>query len=349
MPNPAPEHDLLLRAARGEHTPRTPVWLMRQAGRYDPEYQRIRSASGLELEDLFCRPDYAAEITILPLRLGVDALILYQDILTPLGPLGAPFVFRPGPLLETPVRTPADVKQLEPYEVSEELWFVPDSIHRVLDETGRRVPLIGFAGAPWTLAAFLIEGQSPGATGAQARSFLQDHPEAAHELLGRLSDLTAAYLRMQIDAGVHIVQLFESCADLLTDEQYETFALPYQQRVFDRIGDAVPRIIFAKAISNPDLLRRSGAEVLSLSEQADLAAARRDLPPSIAVQGNVDNQLLLNGPPEAIDRAVFQCLEAGGGQGHILNLGHGILKGTPFEHVVRFINAARQHAESAAR
>lgn len=282
MTSAALDNDLLLRAARGERTERTPVWLMRQAGRYDPEYQRIRAASGLDLEDLFCRPDYAAEITVLPLRLGVDAAILYQDILTPLGPLGAPFIFRPG------------------------------------------------------------------SNGAHVRAFVEQHPEALHRLLDLLAQMTGEYLRMQIDAGAHVVQLFESCANLLSSDEYETFALPYQQRIFEHIGDIVPRIIFAKDLLDPDMLRQSGADVLSISDRVDLATTGRSMPESVAVQGNVDNQLLLNGPPEAIERAVKACLRAGGRRGHILNLGHGILKGTPFEHVQCFLNAARQHnAENA--
>jgi uroporphyrinogen decarboxylase len=336
-----PSNDLLVRAARGEHTVRTPVWLMRQAGRYDPEYQRIRAEAGLELEDLFHRPDHAATITVLPMRFGVDGAILFQDILTPLAPLGTPFVFRPGPVLDSPVRTPKDVERLEPFDVREQLAFVPESIERVLDLLDGEAPLIGFAGAPWTLAAFLIEGGSPSKSDGHVAAFIRNHPEAAHRLLSLLASMTGDYLRMQIESGVHMLQLFESCADLLSPQAYREFALPYQQQVFEHIGGEVPRIIFAKGTVDPQDLLASGAEVLSVSEKADLRQLRNALPQTVALQGNVDNMLLRDGPIDAIEHAVRDCIDAGGSRGHILNLGHGILKDTPLEHVIRFIETAK--------
>lgn len=239
------------------------------------------------------------------------------------------------------MRTPDDVARLELFDVREHLAFVPESIERVLALLGGEAPLIGFAGAPWTLAAFLIEGRSPSQSGGNVAAFLRDHPEAAHRLLSLLASMTGDYLRMQIEHGVHMVQLFESCADLLSPEQYREFALPYQQRVFEHIGEEVPRIVFAKgAVHLLDLLA-SGADVLSVSEQADVCELRKILPDTIALQGNVDNLLLRDGPIDAIEEGVRHCIFAGESRGHILNLGHGILKDTPLEHVVRFIKTAK--------
>ena len=172
----APVNDLLLRAARRERTERTPVWLMRQAGRFDPKYLAIRDRCGLELEDLFRDPELACEITLLPIRFGVDAAILFQDILTPLAPLGARFVYRPGPVLERPIRGRRDIDRLRALDPRDELSFVSTSIKLVLSELKGALPLIGFAGAPLTLATFMIEGRSPGAKADQTRQLMQQDP-----------------------------------------------------------------------------------------------------------------------------------------------------------------------------
>ena len=338
---PTPDNDLLLRAARRESTGRPPVWLMRQAGRFDPEYQRIRRECGLELEDLFRHAEKAAEITLLPVRLGVDAAILFQDILTPLTPAGAAFVFRPGPVLERPVESAADLDRLRSYDVHEHLPFVPQSIRGALNRLNGRVPLLGFAGAPLTLLTFVIGGGSPGADASKTKAMMAESPAAVHAALSLLAGVTADYLAMQAHAGVHAVQLFESCADLFTRAEYRTFALPYQRAAFSRVGGRIPTILFAKDQPDVDLMADSGATVISLGSGVDLAAAKERLGGRAAVQGNVDNVLLRDGTPEQVRRAVVACKEAGGASGHILNLGHGILKGTPFDNVVAFIGAAK--------
>ena len=339
-----PDNDLLLRAARREPTGRTPVWLMRQAGRFDPRYQAIRRDCGLELEDLFRDPERAAEITLLPVRLGVDAAILFQDILTPLAPLGAPFVFRPGPELERPIETASDLDRLAAYDVHERLPFVPESIRGALDRLGGAIPLLGFAGAPLTLATFIVEGGSPGRCAARTRAMIADSPAAMHRLLAVLAGVTADYLAMQAAAGVHAVQLFESCADLFDAADYATFALPYQRAAFEKVRGVVPTILFAKDHADVRQMAGSGADVVSVSSAVDLAAAKEALGGRVAVQGNVDNVLLRDGTPEQVGRAVRSCVAAGGSHGHVLNLGHGILKGTPFDNVVAFIDAAKADA-----
>lgn len=350
MPQPStsrPLNDLVLRALRGEATPRTPVWMMRQAGRFDPEYHRLRAEAGLELEDLFRHPEYAARITLLPVRLGVDAAILYQDILTPLSPLGAHFVFRPGPVLARPVRTGDDAARLESYDPRRELGFVYESIERALGLLGGGLPLLGFAGAPFTLLAFLVAGASPGG-GDEVQRFLRQHEAAAHDLLARLADVTAAYLAAQIDAGVHAVQLFESCADLVTADEYRTWCAPYQARALAPLAGLAPRILFARDVQDVTLLPASGADAFSLATSVDLRAARAALGEHVGLQGNVCNQLLASGPVADIAGAVRSCVRAGGGRGHVLNLGHGILKGTPFDHVVAFLDAAHEGPEADA-
>lgn len=335
------KNDLILRAARGERTERTPVWLMRQAGRFDPEYRALRERSNLTLEATFSNPDLATEITLLPKRLGVDALILFQDILTPLTPMGAPFIFRPGPILEHPIRSAADVDRLRVSDPTAELGFIVESIRNVNTAVAGELPLLGFAGAPMTLAAFMIEGGSPGGQLNHTRTLMQENPALVHALLERLADMTAAYLRMKIDAGVHGVQLFESIADLLTADEYRAFAHPYQRRVFEAVDRDVPRILFAKEQPDLELMAATGAGVVSIGKCSKLAEACESLRGRCAIQGNVDNMLLMHGSAESVEQATRDCIRAGGHTGHILNLNHGLLKDTPFDNVCRLIDVAR--------
>jgi len=337
----APANDLLLRAARGERTERTPVWIMRQAGRFDPKYLAIRDRCGMPLEELFRDPQLASEITMLPIRLGVDAAILFQDILTPLTPLGAKFVFRPGPILENPIRDGRRIEQMRAFDPRAELPFVPKSIKLVLRELDGSLPLIGFAGAPLTLATFMIEGRSPGDNAENTRRLIQQEPATLHRLLDLLAQVTADYLKMQIEAGVHAVQLFESVADLFTAEEYEQFAHPYQATVLQAIQGPAPTILFAKEQLDLDLMVQTGANVLSVGRCVNVAEAHRQYSPRVAIQGNVDNRVLRDGSPDQIDDAVRQCLLAGRRTGHILNLNHGVLKDTPIDNVRRFIDTAR--------
>ncbi len=334
-------NDLLLRAARRERTERTPVWLMRQAGRFDPKYREIRERAGLTLEDTFRDPDLAAEISLLPKRFGVDAIIFFQDILTPLEPMGAGFVFRPGPVLDNPVRTASDLEALKPIDSGSDLDFVSRTLILLGTELNGELPLLGFAGAPLTLAFFLIEGGSPGSEPRRAQALMRTDPGLFRRLLEKLTDMTVDYLQLQIEAGVDAVQLFESTADLVSRSEYERFAHPCHIEIFSKLSGKVPTILFAKDQPAVDLMVESGADVLSISACVDLAEARRRFGHRVAFQGNVDNRLLLNGSFEEIDAAVHACVEAGGRCGHVLNLGHGVLAGTPVDNVCRFIEASR--------
>lgn len=335
------KNDLLLRAARRERTERTPVWLMRQAGRYDPEYQAVRQRCGLALEEMFRRPDLAATISLLPRRLGVDAIIVFQDILIPLAPMGAPFVFRPGPILESPLRTSGDVRALMGRDPVGELGFVRETLQFVRNALGDELPLLGFAGAPFTLACFLIEGGSPGASPRYVRAMMRAEPALLHGLLEALADMTADYLAMQIESGADAVQLFESSADVLSRTEYESFAHRYQARVFSKLAATVPTILFVKDFSDVGLMAESGADVLSIGAGVDLASAIERVGDRVALQGNLDNQLLVNGPIPRIEAAVRDCVRVGGSRGHILNLGHGLLKETPIEHVRCLIDTCK--------
>ena len=335
------QNDLLLRAARRERTERTPVWMMRQAGRFDPQYRAIRDNAGLPLEELFRQPDLAAEISLLPKRLGVDAIIIYQDILTPLAPMGAEFVFRPAPLLESPLRSSDEIDALRPYDPATELPFVARTVRLVRKALDGDLPVLGFAGAPLTLAFFLVEGKSPGEQPKRAAALMHTDPTLFHRLLDRLADMTADYLAMQIEAGADAVQLFESVGDLLSEAEYREFAHPYQVKVFSKLGDRVPAILFVKEQPLVELMVDSGADVLSVGTCVDLAEARRRFGHKVAFQGNVDNRLLVSGTADDIDKAVRDCVRAGQHTGHILNLNHGVLKETPFENGCRLIETCR--------
>jgi uroporphyrinogen decarboxylase len=340
-PIPPLKNDLLLRAVNREAVPRVPVWLMRQAGRSDPEYRAYRERVGLDLYDLFRSPEHAVPISLLPRRIGVDAIIMFQDILTPLTPMGADFKFNPGPLLERPIASADRIEALQPYEVEAELGFVALTIRGLLEELGGALPVLGFAGAPFTLAAFMIEGKSPALELGPVLAFIREEPAAFAALLERLTAVTIAYLSYQVAAGVHAVQLFESMGERIPRPIYEQYVQPSHERIFAALSPKAPTILFVRGSPFPDLMLRSGAAVLSVGANTPLAAIQGH---GGVVQGNVDNQLLATGTPDEVEAAARACLTAGGGRGHILNLGHGILAETPFENVRRFVETTHAFA-----
>jgi len=335
------DNGLVLEAALGRTTVRTPIWMMRQAGRTDPEYNRIRQQCGLALEALFAHPGLAAEISLLPRRFGVDAIIFFQDILTPLGPMGAPFVFSPGPTLTQPVRTAADIERLHAFDVADELPFVGETFGRVHAELAGAMPVLGFAGAPLTLATFLLEGGSFGHDAPALKKLMETSPGTLHGLLEMLSEMTIDYLNYQIQCGAAAVQLFESAAHLLSASDYESFALPYQKWVLEAV-DTAPRIMFARERPELNLLAQTGADVISLPSSVSISAAREHFGPQQALQGNLDNRLLCDGP---LDDALMQaeaCVREGGHHAHIFNLSHGLLRETPFEHVTSLVDCVKR-------
>ncbi|HXQ25910.1 MAG TPA: uroporphyrinogen decarboxylase [Candidatus Acidoferrales bacterium] len=339
--------ELFLRACRFQPTERVPVWIMRQAGRYLPEYQAVRARhSFLEI----CKtPELAAEVSIQPYRvLGVDAIIVFSDILIVAEAMGMPLaVPDSGPVLSNPVRDAGAVRRLRDFDPEQETRFVGDAIRVICKEAGPDVPVIGFAAAPWTLACYMIEGQTRGDI-SRAKRMLRDEPQTVRELLERIARATAGYLKSQIAAGASVVQLFDTWAGELTPEEYGAFELPATQMVLQALGESgVPKILFAKgSAQHLDGMAKSGADVLSVDWKTDLAEARRRLGRKVALQGNVDPSVLL-GDQAAIRRAAREAIEKTGGAGHILNLGHGILPTTPVENARAFVEAGQTAMVSA--
>jgi uroporphyrinogen decarboxylase len=333
--------ELFLRACRFEPTERVPVWIMRQAGRYLPQYQAVRARNTfLEI----CKtPELAAEVSIQPHRLiGVDAIIVFSDILIVAEAMGMPLdVPDAGPVLGDPVRDAAAIARLRDFDPERETKFVGDAIRAICKEVGPKVPVIGFAAAPWTLACYMIEGSTRGDI-SRAKQMLRQEPQLLHELLRRIARATAEYLRMQIAAGASAVQLFDTWAGELSNDEYEAIELPATQMILQALGgESLPKILYAKGTARHlESMAKSGADVLSVDWNTDLADARRRLGRTVALQGNVDPSKLL-GPVEETRRAAREAIEKTGGAGHILNLGHGILPTTPVENARAFVEAGK--------
>jgi uroporphyrinogen decarboxylase len=333
--------ELFLRACRFEPVERVPVWIMRQAGRYLPEYQAVRAKhSFLEI----CKtPELAAEVSLQPFRvLGVDAVIVFSDILIVAEAMGMQLdVPDSGPVLSSPVRDRAAVERLRDFDPERETRFVGDAIRGICREVGPEVPVIGFAAAPWTLACYMIEGQTRGDI-SRAKRVMRDEPAVLRDLLPRITKATVAYLKSQIAAGAAVVQLFDTWAGELTGGQYQAFELPATREVFESLeAPTVPKILYAKGSSHLiELQSRTGADVLSIDWHTDLAESRRRFRDRVALQGNVDPNVLL-GTEDAIREAAREAVEKTGGVAHILNLGHGILPTTPVGNARAFVEAGQ--------
>jgi len=318
-----------LAACRRERTEVTPVWFMRQAGRYMPEYRALRER--YSLLEMIRTPELATQVTLMPRRLGVDALILFADILLPLEPLGLGLEFVPGrgPVLQHPIRTPQDVRRLRPVTVEEDLGFVLETVRLVQSEVGGQVPLIGFAGAPFTLASYMIEGGSSRHY-LRTKRFMYEHRDAWHTLMATLAHVTLDYLRAQVRAGAQAVQLFDSWVGALSPHDYRLYVLPYTRLIMEGLADlGVPRIHFATGTAGMlPLLKQAGGDVISVDWRIDLDRAWDTLGPDVAIQGNLDPVLLL-APRDVLANEVRYILQqAQGRAGHIFNLGHGVLPET---------------------
>lgn len=333
---------LLLRAARGEEVERPPVWAMRQAGRWDPEFNRLRQ--GRSFYEFSENVELAARASLCPRRFGVDAIILFYDITTLPIAMGLPFALRPrvGPLPDQPVRNLADVERLDPRPDPVRFRHIIDLLHRVKRELSDELPVIVFAGAPYTVASYCLgTGKDIEAT----RGFAQSQPQAWGALLDRLSEATVHFLNALIAEGADLYQLFDSWAGGLTSEEYANWAASYHHRIFEQ-APGVPRILFVKECPYLDMMCRSGAEVISLGTRHDLAAARRDFP-HLVFQGNVDQELLRSGTPEQVAEATRRCVQEGGGRRHIVNLNHGCDPGTRVENFVAYIRTVKESARGA--
>jgi uroporphyrinogen decarboxylase len=328
--------DRLLRACRREAVDCTPVWFMRQAGRYMAEYRALRQR--YSLLTLCKTPELAAQVTLQPLqRLPVDAAIIFSDLLVPLEPLGMKLTFaeNEGPVIDNPVRHVGDIAALRSVEPEADLWFTLEAIRLVRRELAGKVPLIGFAGAPFTLASYLIEGGGSRHY-LQTKRLMYHQPAAWHRLLDKLSQVTTAFLRAQIKAGAQVVQLFDSWVGCLTPQDYRTYVLPHSRRVIAGLCDAgAPVIHFGTGTATLlEAMREAGGDVIGVDWRIPLDEAWRRIGYDIGIQGNLDPVVLFAPLPE-IERRVEDILQrAAHRPGHIFNLGHGILPETPVEHVV---------------
>jgi uroporphyrinogen decarboxylase len=351
-------NDLLLRTLRGEKTERTPVWMMRQAGRYLPDYRVLR-----EKYSFFERcqnPELATAITIQPVeQVGVDAAIIFSDILVVPQAMGmeVQLIESRGPLLPDPIKTVADLDRLILPDVGEKLGYVFDALRLTKKTLAGRVPLIGFAGAPWTLLCYMVQGKGS-KTFDEAKAFCYTQPEAAHRLLQMITDTTIAYLRGQVAAGADVVQIFDSWGGLLSPGDFENLSLRYIRQIVAALKEEVLTIIFAKgAWHGLEGMAATGANGLGIDWCIRPQMARKLAGPGVVLQGNFDPAKLLS-PIPVIEREVRAMMDAfaggpgmggSGAHGHIANLGHGILPNVPVEHAIAFIETVKNYQYEPAR
>ncbi|UIE37752.1 uroporphyrinogen decarboxylase [Leptodesmis sichuanensis] len=335
----------LLRAARGEILERPPVWMMRQAGRYMKVYRDLRDRYP-SFRDRSEKPELAIEISLQPFRaFQPDGVILFSDILTPLPGLGIPFdiVESRGPIIDPPIRSLEQIRQLRPFDPEESLPFIRQILQALRQEVGNQATVLGFVGAPWTLAAYAIEGKSS-KDYTVIKSMAFNEPAMLHEFLGKLADAIATYVRYQIDSGAQVVQMFDSWAGQLSPQDYDTFALPYQQRIVQQVKETHPDTPLILYISGSagvlERMGKSGVDIVSVDWTVDMAEARQRLGANIGVQGNVDPCALF-GSKEFIRDRILDTIRKAGRSKHILNLGHGILPNTPEENAAFFFETAK--------
>ncbi len=345
-----PGRDLFLRACVGEAVDRPPVWIMRQAGRYLPEYQAVRAERSFW--EMCTIPEVTAEVTLQPLRrLGIDAAILFSDILIPLVAMGMDVRFHPAPEIASPLRTAADVDRLHPVDPAGVYAKVAEAVRLIRRELEGGVPLIGFAGAPFTVATYAVCGGGSRSQ-AEIRALLYADPATAHRLLQRVADAVIASLESQYEAGVQAIQLFDSWAGILSREEYLEFARPYAALVLERLARTeLPRIYFAPgAMTHLDAIAGAiPAEVIGIDWRIPLGAAAKIVGGRASLQGNLDPAALL-GPPATIRAKTRRIIEEGRlARGHIMNLGHGILPETPVENARAFVDAVKESASEAGK
>lgn len=346
--NPNDLHDsAFLRACRREPVPHTPVWFMRQAGRSLPEYRKVRQ--GIAMLDSCMRPELVTEITLQPVRRhGVDAAIYFSDIVVPLKAIGVDLDIKPGvgPVVERPVRSRADLERLRQLE-PEDVAYVTEAVRLLTGELGG-TPLIGFAGAPFTLASYLVEG-GPSRNHERTKAMMYGDPELWAALLDRLADITSTFLKVQIEAGASAVQLFDSWAGALSEADYRRSVMPASAKVFRAVAHyGVPRIHFG--VGTGELLgsmREAGADIVGADWRVPLDEAARRIGPGHTVQGNLDPAVLF-APREAVEEEARRVLDAARGlEGHIFNLGHGVLPETDPDALTRLV--AYVHERTAGR
>ncbi len=336
MPKTSSSH-LIVRAARGEPIERPPVWAMRQAGRWDPEFNKVRAGKSFYLfsEDV----ESAAKASLCPRRFGVDAIILFYDITTLPIAMGLPFELKTGsgPVPDRPIQTMNDVSRLNPKPDPDNYRHIRLLLKRVKAELNGELPVIVFAGAPFTVATYCIgTGKNIEAT----RQFARESPQVWNALMQKLSTATIGFLKTLIGDGADLYQLFDSWAGMLSQEEYDLWAQSHHKTIFAG-SSGVPRILFVKEGPYLEQMVNTGAEVISLGTQHNLADARQTFP-NLVFQGNVDEEILRTGTPEQVAEATRACVRAGGGQRHIVNLNHGVDKSTPTDNFDAYIRAAKE-------
>lgn len=334
-----------LMACRRQPTKYTPIWLMRQAGRYMKEYRAFRRK--FSFLEMCKKPELAAKVTLLPIeKLKVDAAIIFSDILLPLEPMGVELEFtrNEGPVLRNPIREIRQIDSLRIIEPEEDLPFLMETIRIVRKELEGRIPLIGFSGAPFTLASYIIEG-GHSTNYVLTKGLMHKDRSAWDRLMEKISEVLVRYLTAQIRSGVQAVQLFDSWVGCLSPSDYEEYVLPYSKKVIEGVGKSVPMVHFATCSST--LLERmkwAGGDVIGVDWRVNLGEAWASLGYDVAIQGNLDPVVLL-GKPDLIEKEVKRILsEAGGRPGHIFNLGHGILPNTPVDRVTALVEMVHQYS-----
>ncbi len=342
---PGVRESLFLRACRRESVERTPVWFMRQAGRYMAEYRALRQ--NYTLLELCRTPDLATEVTLQPVRrIDVDAAILFSDLLIPLEPMGIPFDFikGEGPSIERPIRSAADIDAVKVVDPRDALGYTFAAIRQIKAELGGRIPLIGFAGAPFTLASYAIEGGHSN-NFAVTKSLMYGDPSAWHRFADKLATVVGDYLVAQIDAGADVVQVFDSWVGALNEADYREFALPHTRKIFETIDGRVPTIHFGvSSASILHVMREAGGDILGADWRIPLDDAWQRIGEGRGIQGNLDPTLLLGPRDRLLNGAADILARAANRPGHIFNLGHGILPMTPVENVQAVARYVREHS-----
>ncbi|MDE1832901.1 MAG: uroporphyrinogen decarboxylase [Candidatus Micrarchaeota archaeon] len=336
-----PKNDLFIRACRGEKTPMTPIWLMRQAGRCLPDYRKIRQKKSLVT---ICKdPELASEVTLLPVdMLGVDAAICFSDIMLPLEAMGVGFELKDsiGPVIRKAIKNIGDVKRLKSIDPKSDMDFVMDTVR--ITKKRSSVPIIGLAGAPFTMASYMIEG-SYNKNFTKTKSMMYNDPKGWELLMKKLTEMTIAYLKEQIRSGADAVQLFDSWVGCLGPSDYQDFVLPYTKKIFAGIKGSSPTIHFTTGTSSfLELVKSAGSDVVSVDWRIGLDEARSRIGQTTPIQGNLDPGILL-GTKATIRSSSLKIIEQAGARGgHIFNLGHGILPGTELEKVKWLVDTVHQ-------
>ncbi|MBA4312927.1 MAG: uroporphyrinogen decarboxylase [Chlorobiaceae bacterium] len=342
-------NDIFLKACKRQPTNRTPVWMMRQAGRYLPEYRAVRAKT--DFLTLCKTPELATEVTIQPVDiLRVDAAIIFSDILVIPEAMGMELIVeegKGGPRFPSPLRSKEDINKIQVPDPNEKLKFVMDALRLTRKSLSDRVPLIGFSGSPWTLAAYMVEGHGS-KNFRYAKELIYNEPKLAHQLLDKLAKSVAAYLSAQIEAGAQAVQIFDTWGGILTQDAFQEFSLYYIRQIIEETKTkGAPIIVFCKDCGHSlEKIAATGCDVVGLDWSNDIGMVRKLIGSTTALQGNMDPTILYT-KPERIRQEVKMILEKfGKGNGHIFNLGHGILPDIPVEHAREFINAVKEESVS---